>query len=108
MTRYAPHAGSRPPRPDTEILLLGERPRWQARAACLDEDANAFFPVGTTGPALDHIAQAKTVCARCEVRDQCLEWALQTGQDAGIWGGMTEDDRRALRRARARRQKVQR
>jgi WhiB family redox-sensing transcriptional regulator len=76
---------------------------WRDRAACLDEDPELFFPVGTTGPALDQIALAKAVCAGCSVRLECLEYALQTYQDAGVWGGLSEDERRALRRSRRRR-----
>ncbi|RAE30272.1 WhiB family transcriptional regulator, partial [Burkholderia multivorans] len=49
--------------------------------------------------------EAKTVCRRCEVAETCLQWALESGQDAGVWGGLSEDERRALKRraARARR-----
>ncbi|MGH8934092.1 MAG: WhiB family transcriptional regulator [Egibacteraceae bacterium] len=72
--------------------------RWRLRAACLHADPELFFPIGTTGPALEHIARAKEICARCEVRNQCLEWALSTGQDAGVWGGMSADERRDHRR----------
>jgi len=45
---------------------------------------------------------AKAICMLCEVRGECLEWAMATGQDAGVWGGLSEDERRALRRARRR------
>lgn len=79
-----------------ECLLKG----WRAKAACLDEDPELFFPVGATGPALDQIARAKGVCAGCEVLADCLNWALATNQEAGVWGGRTEDERRALRRRR--------
>lgn len=75
---------------------------WRQRAACIDEDPELFFPVGTTGPALDQLERAKAVCRRCQVVDQCLEWALSTNQDAGVWGGMSEEERRSLRRARGR------
>ncbi len=75
---------------------------WVHRARCKDEDPELFFPVGTTGPALDQIDAAKAVCDTCQVRDDCLEWALATGQDAGVWGGLSEEERRALRRARRR------
>ncbi|MGH8932845.1 MAG: WhiB family transcriptional regulator [Egibacteraceae bacterium] len=78
---------------------------WRDRASCLDEDPELFFPIGTTGPAVEQIDQAKAVCARCEVRGECLEWALQTRQDAGVWGGMTEDERRAFRRSRQRKRR---
>jgi WhiB family transcriptional regulator, redox-sensing transcriptional regulator len=75
---------------------------WVHRARCKDEDPELFFPVGTTGPAAAQIEAAKAVCMQCEVRAECLEWALATGQDAGVWGGLSEEERRALRRARRR------
>lgn len=75
---------------------------WRHRAICRDEDAELFFPVGTSGPALLQIAEAKTVCRRCPVVSECLAWALDSGQDAGVWGGMSEDERRALKRRGAR------
>jgi len=75
---------------------------WVHRARCKDEDPELFFPVGTTGPAAVQIEQAKTICRRCDVRAECLEWAMATGQDAGIWGGLSAEERRALRRARRR------
>lgn len=71
---------------------------WRHQAICRDEDPELFFPVGTTGPALLQIAEAKAVCRRCPVATQCLQWALASGQDAGVWGGMSEDERRALKR----------
>jgi WhiB family redox-sensing transcriptional regulator len=61
-----------------------------------------FFPQGKTGPALEQIEQAKAICAGCDVRTQCLEYAVRTHKDAGIWGGMDEDERRRLRRSRSR------
>jgi WhiB family redox-sensing transcriptional regulator len=78
---------------------------WRHNAACLTEDPELFFPIGNTGPALAQIEEAKAVCHRCPVVDTCLKWALENGQDAGVWGGMSEDERRALKRrtARARR-----
>src|SRR3954447_14137272 len=75
---------------------------WRHRSACLDEDPELFFPIGNTGPALLQIEEAKAVCRRCEVMDTCLRWALDTGQDAGVWGGLSEDERRALKRRNAR------
>ncbi|UFQ14314.1 MULTISPECIES: WhiB family transcriptional regulator [Streptomyces] len=70
---------------------------WLQRAACVDEDPELFFPVGTTGPALRDLAAAKSVCARCPVRGECLSWALRTGQAAGVWGGTCEEERAVLR-----------
>jgi WhiB family redox-sensing transcriptional regulator len=73
---------------------------WVHRAKCKDEDPELFFPVGTTGPAAAQIEEAKAVCQQCEVRPQCLEWALATGQDAGVWGGLSEEERRVRRTRR--------
>jgi WhiB family redox-sensing transcriptional regulator len=75
---------------------------WVHRARCKDEEPEIFFPVGNTGPAAQQIDVAKAICVSCEVRPECLEWALATGQDAGVWGGLSEDERRAVRRARKR------
>jgi WhiB family redox-sensing transcriptional regulator len=71
-------------------------------AACRGHDPELFFPVGTEGPADDQLAAAQAVCATCPIRAACLRWALDTGQQAGVWGGASEDDRRALRRGRRR------
>ena len=75
---------------------------WRHEAACLDSDPELFFPIGNTGPALLQIEEAKAVCRRCPVTEQCLNWAVETGQDAGVWGGLSEDERRALKRRNAR------
>ncbi len=75
---------------------------WRDRAACLEEDPELFFPIGNTGPAILQIEEAKQVCRRCDVREQCLQWALEAGQDHGVWGGLSEDERRALKRRNAR------
>jgi WhiB family transcriptional regulator, redox-sensing transcriptional regulator len=75
---------------------------WVHRARCRDEDPELFFPIGNTGPAALQIDVAKAICVACEVRQECLEWAIATGQDAGVWGGLSEEERRAVRRARKR------
>ncbi|MFN2614374.1 MAG: WhiB family transcriptional regulator [Actinomycetota bacterium] len=75
---------------------------WRHAAACRDVDPEIFFPVGMTGPALAQIEAAKSICGTCAVADECLEWSLMTAQDAGIWGGSTEEERRDMRRARTR------
>ena len=75
---------------------------WRHRALCRDEDPELFFPIGTTGPAVVQIEQAKAVCRRCPVTESCLDWALRSGQDSGVWGGLSEDERRALKRRQAR------
>jgi WhiB family redox-sensing transcriptional regulator len=75
---------------------------WRHKSACLDEDPELFFPIGNTGPAILQIEEAKVVCRRCDVREQCLQWALESGQDHGVWGGLSEDERRTLKRRNAR------
>ena len=71
---------------------------WRHAAVCRDEDPELFFPIGTTGPAMLQLEQAKIVCRGCSVAEECLSWALKTGQDFGVWGGMSEDERRAIKR----------
>jgi WhiB family redox-sensing transcriptional regulator len=73
---------------------------------CRDTDPDLFFPVGTTGQALVQIAKAKEVCGECTVSRDCLQYALETNQDSGIWGGTSEEERRHLRREYVARQKA--
>jgi WhiB family redox-sensing transcriptional regulator len=68
----------------------------------VEEDPEMFFPIGNTGHAIVQIEEAKEVCRQCEVRETCLRWALDTGQDAGVWGGLSEDERQSLKRRTAR------
>lgn len=67
--------------------------RWREDAACRGVDTDVFFPVTE-----EEAGPAKTVCASCPVREECLEFALQTRQEDGVWGGLTETERRRLRR----------
>ena len=71
---------------------------WRDRAACRSTDPDLFFPVGTTGPAISQIEAAKDVCRACPSLDPCLEFALATNQESGVWGGTSEDERRKLRK----------
>ena len=66
---------------------------WQADALCAQTDPEAFFPEkgGST-------RDAKRICASCEVRAECLEYALQNDERFGIWGGLSERERRKLKR----------
>ena len=79
--------------------------QWLESARCLNEDPELFFPVGNTGPAVEQIEQAKSVCRDCGVISMCLEYAIKENQDTGVWGGLSEDERKSLKRkyARARR-----
>jgi WhiB family redox-sensing transcriptional regulator len=71
---------------------------WLRHAACVGEDPELFFPVGTSGPALRDVAAAKRVCARCPVTGPCLSYALAGGPMSGVWGGTCEEERAELLR----------
>lgn len=87
---------------------------WRHRAACrpgelpptepADLAEEIFFPVGSTGPSVAWIEDAKAICRRCpdDVVASCLAFALEHGHEAGVWGGLSEDERRALKRKAAR------
>jgi WhiB family redox-sensing transcriptional regulator len=72
---------------------------WRRSAACRDTEPDLFFPVGTTGPAVEQIETAKRVCRACEAQEHCLDFALTTNQESGVWGGTSEEERRKLRKA---------
>jgi len=77
---------------------------WRDKAACKDiDDPELFFPVGNTGPALIQIEKAKSVCNTCISREECLGYAMVHNQDSGVWGGLSEDERRGLKRRSSRR-----
>ena len=77
------------------------RPDWRADAACRYADPELFFPDGDMRSARAEVKTAKLICRGCPVSATCLSWALASGgQEAGIWGGLTEDERRRLRRRR--------
>jgi WhiB family transcriptional regulator, redox-sensing transcriptional regulator len=88
------------------LSLTIECDDWREQSACRDTDPDLFFPVGTTGPAIEQIENAKAVCRVCDVQKNCLEYALVTTQDSGIWGGTSEEERRAIRRQWAARRKA--
>jgi WhiB family transcriptional regulator, redox-sensing transcriptional regulator len=75
-----------------------KRTRWREVAVCRDDDPELFFPVGNSGPALLQIEQARKVCRDCPAIGYCALFAFETGQDSGVWGGMSEDERRAHKR----------
>ncbi|KGF06230.1 WhiB family transcriptional regulator [Arcanobacterium sp. S3PF19] len=76
---------------------------WRHKAACLNEDPELFFPIGSSSAALKQTEHAKAVCRTCDVIETCLKWALDTNQDAGVWGGLGEEERRVIRRRALRR-----
>jgi len=71
---------------------------WRSNAACRSAEPDLFFPIGSTGSAIDQIEAAKRVCNACEALEPCLEFALATNQESGVWGATSEDERRKLRK----------
>ena len=80
----------------SKVTSLNEAPDWQRRANCMGVDPDLFFPERGASTK-----EAKEVCRGCVVREDCLEYALANGEKFGIWGGMSERERRRIRRARA-------
>ena len=71
---------------------------WRSLGACVSADPDLFFPISSTGPAISQIEQAKAICADCQVKQQCLDFALSTHQVDGVWGGTNAEERQLLRR----------
>ena len=71
---------------------------WRGKAACTGADTDLFFPGGTTGEALVRTERAKAICRSCPCREACLDFAVRTNQEFGVWGAASEEDRRRMRR----------
>lgn len=89
-----PHLDEAVSRTRSARLLLGQ-PTFQAEGLCAETDPEAFFPDKGSSPQ-----DAKRICARCDVREECLEWALAHDEKYGVWGGMSERELRKMRSAR--------
>lgn len=72
---------------------------WRQRAACQEHDPELWFPVGDDLEARQRTAAAKAVCRECPVIVECLDWAMASWQTAGIWGGLSRNERRVRRAA---------
>ena len=77
------------------LQLVGPERAWQSRANCMGVDPDLFFPERGASTR-----EAKEVCRGCVVREDCLDYAIRNGEKFGIWGGMSERERRRVRRAR--------
>jgi WhiB family redox-sensing transcriptional regulator len=76
---------------------------WRAASACLNSDPDMFFPVAAGTATSRQVTRALRICDGCGVRQQCLDFALRSGEKDGIWGGTTPEERIRTRRARNRR-----
>ena len=83
---------------ESNFVLTTITTDWRDLASCRDSEPTLFFPVGTTGPAVGQIDAAIAICSTCIVQEDCLQYALETNQESGVWGGYAEDDRRRLRK----------
>ena len=80
------------------VRIVEER-TWQHRAACRGPESSLFFPPTYAERRDERDAResrAKAICAICPVRAECLEYAVRVGEQHGIWGGLTEAERRVL------------
>lgn len=75
---------------------------WWNMAACLSADPELFFPISNTGAGEANVARAKALCARCRIRQQCLDYAIDSRQAHGIWGGTSEEERQLIAARRRR------
>lgn len=76
---------------------------WQTLAACRDANPELFFPAGedyTAPTAATSLSTARAVCSSCPVARECLTWAVESGEEFGIWSGTTPAERRVIRRDR--------
>ena len=69
---------------------------WRDAGHCRDKDPNIFYPLGRGRSAMDQMEVAKAFCRGCPSREPCLEFALTAGQQLGIWGGTSPEERRVL------------
>ena len=83
----------------TRHATTGAAPDW-TYALCAQTDPALFFPEGVGARIVQLTEQAKRICDRCPIRSACLEWAVETGQTAGVWGGLDEKERRVMLRLR--------
>jgi WhiB family transcriptional regulator, redox-sensing transcriptional regulator len=84
------------------MTAVGDVTDWRARGACIAADPDLFFPVSAAGLSLRQEQRAKAVCGGCQVRPECLRYALGTDQVFGVWGGHTAEELARLRRNRKR------
>lgn len=86
--------------PPTGRASRGAAPdsNWRAYATCRESDPDLHFPTGSSAQVRLQTEQAKQVCRVCPVVQECLQWALDNRQDIGVWGGLSEEERRQLHR----------
>lgn len=82
-------------------LVRTDPENWMAEGACRTSDPELFFPISASEATAEQVAEARSICHRCDVEEVCLRYALENGVKHGIWGGHTEQERvAAIRRGR--------
>jgi WhiB family transcriptional regulator, redox-sensing transcriptional regulator len=69
---------------------------WWELAACRSADPELFFPISSTGAEQANVVRAKALCGRCDIRQRCLDYAIDSHQAHGIWGGTSEEERQVI------------
>jgi WhiB family transcriptional regulator, redox-sensing transcriptional regulator len=82
--------------------LAGQQDDWRSQGACLHADPDVFFPISVAGASTTQVRMARAICAGCPVRSDCVDFAVEHREIQGIWGGTTDEERKKLRRVRAR------
>jgi WhiB family transcriptional regulator, redox-sensing transcriptional regulator len=101
MSKTAPAEPNARPRRTTPAAMGAPAGDWWELAACRAADPEVFFPVpGSGAAALVDLARAKAICRSCTVCEPCLNFALDTRQAHGVWGGRSEEERRPIAAAR--------
>ena len=80
-----------------QITTVQRPPQWHEQANCAGVDPELFFP--ETGRKTKASRQAKKICFRCDVRNECLQWALDNNEVHGVYGGTTPEQRKQIHRA---------
>jgi WhiB family redox-sensing transcriptional regulator len=79
----------------TPLIITASPGAWQGQGLCIDLSDTAFFLDGDDYAGLK---KAKAVCAQCPVKDECLDFAIESNQSLGVWGGASPNERRQIRR----------
>jgi WhiB family redox-sensing transcriptional regulator len=93
-------SGNQLPEPREDHRMIKFATDWRSAGACLSADPDLFFPIAIGAVEERQVALARRICAVCPVRQECLDFALRSGEAHGIWGGTTPDERIRARRAR--------
>lgn len=87
--------------------VLRRRHRLAGERCCTTADPELFFPISSVGVTARQARKAQQVCGRCQVRQECLDFAVRAGEMNGIWGGILPEDRIRMRREETARRRAE-